>query len=60
MKRITVDISDDAYIELNARKTNSGSSISFEANALIVWAINEKKRKKKTRTELSKHVGGGI
>jgi len=47
MKRITVDVSEDTYQYLKGQKDQNGSSISFEANILIVNAIAERKRKKK-------------
>jgi hypothetical protein len=47
MKRITVDVSEDTMSYLEAVKKQRGSSITFEANALIESAIKEKTRKKK-------------
>lgn len=47
MKRITTDVSDDTYEYLKNQKDQKGSSISFEANVLIVNAIIERRRKKK-------------
>jgi hypothetical protein len=47
MKRITVDVSDETYEYIKSQKDQKGSSISFEANALIVNAIIERQRKKK-------------
>lgn len=47
-KRITVDISEVTYEYLKAGKKIRGSSVSFEANALIEFAMKEKHRKKKT------------
>lgn len=49
MKRITVDVSDDMYRLLDEKKKDNGSSISFEANALMEWAIKEKSRKRKIK-----------
>lgn len=47
MKRITVDVSDETYEYIKSQKDQKGSSISFEANVLIVNAIIERQRKKK-------------
>jgi hypothetical protein len=47
MKRITVDVSQDTYDYIKNQKDQKGSSMSFEANVLIVNAIIERKRKKK-------------
>ena len=47
MKRITVDVSEDTMSYLEAVKKIKGSSITFEANALIEQAIKERNRKKK-------------
>lgn len=46
-KRITIDVSEVTYEYLKAGKKIHGSSISFEANALIEFAMKEKHRKKK-------------
>lgn len=48
MKRITVDVSNETHTYLAAQKELRGSSVSFEANALIELAINERTRKRKT------------
>jgi hypothetical protein len=47
MKRITVDINEETYDYLKGQKDQKGSSISFEANVLIMNAIIERQRKKK-------------
>lgn len=47
MKRITVDVSDETYEYIKSQKDQKGSSISFEANVLIMNAIIERQRKKK-------------
>jgi hypothetical protein len=47
MKRITVDVSDETYEYLSGQKVQKGSSISFEANVLIEYAIRDRQRKKK-------------
>lgn len=47
MKRITVDVSQETYDFIEARKKQKGSSISFEANILIEYTVKEIKRKKK-------------
>ena len=47
MKRITVDISDDTHAYLEELKKMNGSSVTFEANALIELAKNGRIRKKK-------------
>ena len=55
MRRITVDISEVTYEYLKAGKKVRGSSISFEANALIEMAMKERHRKKKlSLTDASK------
>lgn len=48
MRRITVEVTDDSYIQLKEYRNNKGTSISFEANLLIESAIREKNRKKKS------------
>lgn len=47
MPRITVDLDLFTYQYLVGQKDQRGSSISFEANALIQQAIKERNRKKK-------------
>lgn len=47
MKRITVEITDDTYLYLEDLKKLNGSSVTFEANALIELAKNGRIRKKK-------------
>lgn len=51
MPRITIDIDLFTYQYLVGQKEQRGSSISFEANALIQQAIREKKRKKKSNVK---------
>lgn len=47
MIRITVEITEETYEYLQAGKKIRGSSLSFEANALIELAMKERHRKKK-------------
>lgn len=48
MKRITVDVSEETHQYLVDQKNQRGSSVTFEANALIEQAIKERNRKKKS------------
>lgn len=48
MHRISVEVSAETLQYLAAQKKLRGSSISFEANALIEQAIKERNRKKKS------------
>jgi hypothetical protein len=47
MPRISVDITPETEKYLIGQKLSKGSSISFEANVLIEYAIRDRKRKKK-------------
>jgi len=51
MPRITVDLDLFTYQYLVGLKDQRGSSISFEANALIQQAIKERNRKKKSNAK---------
>jgi len=44
-------VSEDTYSYLAAIKKQRGSSVTFEANALIEQAIKERNRKKKSNAE---------
>ena len=48
MPRISVDVSEITLEYLKAGRKIRGSSLSFEANALIEFAMKEKHRKKKS------------
>lgn len=47
MEKISVFVSDETFRYLEEKKKTTGSSITFEANALIEQAIKEGNRKKK-------------
>lgn len=51
MEKISVFVSDETFKYLEDKKKAVGSSITFEANALIEFAIKEKTRKKKSNAK---------